>query len=171
MKRSLQLTALLALAVAACMVPTDEHADVEADTEPLTTCWNTTRVTETPGWPPFDMIVSAAAMQSWQGGSWQPCTNNASDTKVVCKRFIGTPQAVAYWNYCLPSGTAADNSADMTRRDRQARGARCPHAKLTAELVLAARCSEERTEDLAKRFCVDPATLSKARRGLTWRHL
>lgn len=38
MKRSLQLTALLALAVAACMMPTDEHADVEADVEPLTTC-------------------------------------------------------------------------------------------------------------------------------------
>lgn len=107
MKRTLQLTLLLALAVAACMVPTDERADVEADVEPLTTCWNVLRTTTTPGWPPLDMIVTAAAMQSWQGGSWKPCTDNIADTHVICKRLIGTQEAVANWGYCLPTGGPA----------------------------------------------------------------
>lgn len=97
-------TLLLTLLICAACATDATGPDVEADVEPLTTCWNTLVATTTPGWPPLDMYVSAKAMQQWLGGSWKPCTDNADDTKVICKRFIGTQQVTAYWNYCLPPG-------------------------------------------------------------------
>lgn len=105
----MKATTIILLLLCGCAAETESEAerDVAADVEPLTTCYNSTLITTTPGWPPLDMFVSARAMQSWLGGSWKPCTDNAEDTKVICKRFVGTPQVTAYWNYCVPSGGAA----------------------------------------------------------------
>jgi hypothetical protein len=100
----MRATTIILLLLCGCAAETDAERDIAADVEPLTSCWNSTLITTTPGWPPLDMFVSARAMQSWQGGSWKACTDNAQDTKVICKRLVGTPQVVGYWNYCIPSG-------------------------------------------------------------------
>jgi hypothetical protein len=88
-----------------CASPVEQIDDVSADVEPLTTCWNSTLISASH--PPLDMLISARAMQSWQGGSWGSCSVNWGDTQAWCPRLVGTPQVVAYWNYCIPSSGPA----------------------------------------------------------------
>ena len=74
----------------------------------------------------------------------------------------------------LLEGTPADNSADMTSRNRQARGERCAATKLTAAIV---RSLRERHSlgasyiDLAREHGVTNTAVRKACLGRSWRHL
>lgn len=71
-------------------------------------------------------------------------------------------------------GTGRDNMADMTKKDRQAKGERIARAKLTGQQVLEIRrrrAHGERTEDLAREFGMSFMGVYNAAVGLTWKHL
>jgi hypothetical protein len=82
-------------------------------------------------------------------------------------------------------GTAADNSADMVAKGRQAkgeafahrgivRGEACWNAKLSPAAVIEARAlhlSGIRTRDIAGKFGVALRTMQHALMGSTWKHL
>lgn len=72
-------------------------------------------------------------------------------------------------------GTAAENSADMVRKGRQARGARSGPAKLSDASVTEMRAlyaaGAMGCRRLAKRFGVDLKTAQDVVRARSWRHL
>jgi|SRR5215469_7495180 len=68
-------------------------------------------------------------------------------------------------------GTAADNSADMVAKERQARGESLGRSKLTEADVLAIRASSETQAKLAERYGVVFQTISDIQRRVTWRHI
>jgi hypothetical protein len=77
-------------------------------------------------------------------------------------------------------GSALDNNRDRHRKGRtvsnldttsRARGEHTGGAKLTEENVREIRRTAESGVSLARRFGVSPVTISKARRGLKWRHV
>lgn len=65
-------------------------------------------------------------------------------------------------------GTLQDNMDDMTSKRRQAHGARCFHAKLTAEQVQYIRSSCEKQAVLADRFGVTQSNVSFIRSEKSW---
>jgi hypothetical protein len=74
----------------------------------------------------------------------------------------------------LTLGTAGDNSADMVRRGRSARGSRRPNAKLNEATVLdlrRRRLAGERVMDLASECGVSKAWLSTVLTGGSWKHV
>jgi len=50
-------------------------------------------------------------------------------------------------------------------------GEKNSNAKLTADAVLAIRCSDESKEELGRRYGVDASAIREVRRGRTWAHL
>ena len=68
-------------------------------------------------------------------------------------------------------GTNKDNSADMVRKQRQARGEEVGTAKLTADSVRAIRSAKGRVRDIAPMFGVGKSTVSLIKRGEIWGHL
>lgn len=68
-------------------------------------------------------------------------------------------------------GNHIRNMRDAVERGRTAKGKMHGLSKLTDGDVRMARESEESTTALARELGVNPATLSRARRGLTWKHL
>ena len=74
-------------------------------------------------------------------------------------------------------GTPQDNSTDMTRRGRQAKGVAHPRAKLTEADVQFIRkhykpcCKTYGGSVLAKRFKVSPSIISGVVKRLGWQHL
>ncbi len=68
-------------------------------------------------------------------------------------------------------GTQADNVRDRDQKGRQARGLKQHLAQLTPKIVRKIRDSTEMGIVLAERYGVSATTISKARRGLTWRHI
>lgn len=71
----------------------------------------------------------------------------------------------------LSLGTKLDNNRDAARKDRNARGERNGHAKLTAADVQHIRTSGASRADLAFRFGVDPSTISQIIARKKWRHI
>lgn len=76
----------------------------------------------------------------------------------------------------LRVGTHKENMKDMVERGRVAKpfGEKSPTAKLTKNLVLAARILRAYgfpIKVLAEKLCVHPTTLSTALRGITWSHI
>lgn len=72
----------------------------------------------------------------------------------------------------LFAATAAENLADMRRKDRHTRGERTAWSKLKADDVREIlKLSAETTTALAARFRVSPALISRIRHGLIWRHI
>jgi HNH endonuclease len=77
-------------------------------------------------------------------------------------------------------GTNADNMADKVSRNRQATGAKVlgkrrsykgeggPRAKLSAQQVSAIKLDPRRHFEIAREYGVCRATISHAKRGLTW---
>lgn len=76
------------------------RANVVADVEALTSCWDTPVVGTSGGFPPFDVMVAAVAMRQWVGGSWKPCTCNPGLTLCTCPRLIGAGRIESKWNGC-----------------------------------------------------------------------
>lgn len=68
-------------------------------------------------------------------------------------------------------GTHADNCEDKVAKGRQPRGEGLPFSRLTEADVRAIRASNEKGRDLAKRYGVAPATITRVRRGHLWRHV
>lgn len=75
----------------------------------------------------------------------------------------------------LELGTQADNMRDMHERGRAtkvgARGQLNGHAKLTAEEADHVRRAVGRQVDIADAFGITQATVSKIKRGATWRSI
>lgn len=68
-------------------------------------------------------------------------------------------------------GTAADNSSDMVRKGRSARGPERPNTKLTEAMVAEIRDllkTSESQSHIASRFGVSQATISKIAVGKVW---
>jgi len=68
-------------------------------------------------------------------------------------------------------GTHAENMEDMKAKGRQRLGTKNRAAKLSEADVLAIRSSVLSTTALSAKYGVTPSVLSKARNGLTWRHV
>ena len=68
-------------------------------------------------------------------------------------------------------GTAADNAADMVRKDRQSQGERKPSAKLTPEIVRAIRSSALGVRELARLHGVCHKTVSDIIHHRKWRQV
>lgn len=68
-------------------------------------------------------------------------------------------------------GTPADNSADMARKGRAARGEKNAQAKLTASQVRDIRASSESVRALSRRYGVGRVNIKNARDGRTWAHV
>lgn len=74
----------------------------------------------------------------------------------------------------LVIGSHDDNMKDMTERGRSQHGAKNYAAKLTEALVLELRrwhSAGESMSDLARKLGIDRMTVSRAIRGVTWKHL
>jgi hypothetical protein len=66
------------------------------------------------------------------------------------------------------------NALDKVAKGRHLRGSDFPQSKLTEQIVV--RCREaysngEKLASMARRYGVDPAAMSKAVRGITWKHV
>ena len=68
-------------------------------------------------------------------------------------------------------GTPADNSADMTRKKRQAKGGRINHAKLDEPTVRMIRAYTGDLAALARELNIDRATVRSIQRGKLWKHV
>lgn len=72
----------------------------------------------------------------------------------------------------LREGTDQDNSDDKVSRDRQPKGEKHWHSKLTAEKVRTIKTllNSKTNNELAEQFNVSFATIADIRTGRTWRH-
>lgn len=70
-------------------------------------------------------------------------------------------------------GTKADNNKDRAMKNRSAvlRGVDSATSKLTEAQAKKCKYSKERIYVLAKRFKVDPSTVSAIRSGKNWKHI
>lgn len=75
----------------------------------------------------------------------------------------------------LRTGTRQDNMNDKVERDRQVRGERQVHAKLTAPMVLEIRerhaVGDVTLTSLAQEFDVDVASIHNIVKRKTWKHI
>lgn len=75
----------------------------------------------------------------------------------------------------LELGTNADNSRDMTERERQARGERQWCAKMTAETVIEMRdaysVGKANTTELARQYGISTSAVGKILNNQTWKHV
>ena len=71
-------------------------------------------------------------------------------------------------------GTSADNSRDMTDRDRQAKGENNGWSKLTKEQIISIKSYPYHRglyRQLSKQFNVTPESISNVCRGIYWKHI
>lgn len=70
-------------------------------------------------------------------------------------------------------GTAADNIADMDKKNRRRNvcGDACPWKKLTSSQAAAIKNSRAKTRPLAKKYAVSKSTIDDIRNNRTWRHV
>lgn len=74
----------------------------------------------------------------------------------------------------LREGTYVDNTADMVSRNRQSKGEHRPNSKLKEADILAIRAEPTVwgiQTILSKRYGVPTASISRIRRGLSWKHV
>ena len=116
---------------------------------------------------------------SWEGKyqrvhrlAWRAWKGPIPKGKLVC-HHCDTPACIAHGHLFI--GTHADNVADKMRKGRESRkgskGITHPNTDLTEEQVLIIFHSPDRQIDLAKRFGVQQAAISKIKRKKTWGHL
>lgn len=102
--------------------------------------------------------------------------------RVVCETFHGPAPLgteVAHGNGIRTDNRAenlrwarrSDNHKDKARQGREPRGERHSQHELSDEAVRDIRSSAEPNAVLARRYDVDPSTISYARRGMTWTHI
>jgi len=71
----------------------------------------------------------------------------------------------------LKLGDASTNVRHCVERNRNAKGERMPHSKLTAEDVKRIRSSSDSSYSLAKEFCVSRSTIHRVKQRLRWKHV
>lgn len=71
----------------------------------------------------------------------------------------------------LAWGTPKENAADKARHGTTARGEKSNRGILTEADIVAIRSSPETNDDIAARFGVNPATISRIRSGESWSHV
>lgn len=72
----------------------------------------------------------------------------------------------------LVRGTKQDNSNDMVKANRQARGSRCANSKLNESIVAYIRfIAKSSTKELAEMFNVSVSAVGRILSGKTWRHV
>ncbi len=103
--------------------------------------------------------------------SWALRYGTIPKGKLVC-HSCDNPKCVNPAHLFL--GTPADNSRDMVRKSRQAKGERNGMSKLTTAKVLEIKklLSVDHTHiNIAKRFGVHQTLISLIKRGLAWKHV
>ena len=68
-------------------------------------------------------------------------------------------------------GTPSENSADMVKKGRSARGEQIGNAKLTPDLVSRIRQSSKTDQATAYEFGVSKTSIWQVRNNVTWRHV
>lgn len=70
-------------------------------------------------------------------------------------------------------GTAKDNAEDRNAKNRQstARGEAAATSKLKAEQVIAIRADNRKHLEIAKEYNVSRPTITRIKKGKTWKHL
>jgi len=68
-------------------------------------------------------------------------------------------------------GTPKENSEDMVKKNRQAKGEDCGNSKLTEEQVKEIRNSPESSRKIAAKFGTSKTNVLDIKRKKTWRHL
>jgi hypothetical protein len=71
----------------------------------------------------------------------------------------------------LFAGSSADNSRDMTNKNRQARGNKIRIAKLNEKIVKEIRNSNESQRSLAKKYGVNHTTVGAVINKSSWKHI
>lgn len=85
--------------------------------------------------------------------------------KIICHR-CDNPRCVNPDHLFL--GTRPENSADMLRKGRSAKGERHSQSKLTERDVLAIRADARTQRIVAAEYGIDRVTVSDIRRGKSW---
>lgn len=102
--------------------------------------------------------------------AWQKIKDNIPEGLCVLHK-CDNPKCVNIGHLFL--GTMRDNTRDMIAKGREYRvyGEETTGAKLKTKQVLYIRNSDQSSKTLAKKFNVTYDTITKIRRGATWRHL
>jgi len=102
--------------------------------------------------------------------SWEITNGPIPDGMYVCHR-CDNPPCVRPDHLFV--GASSDNAMDRERkgRSRNRSGTHCNFSRLTEADVAAIRLSDGKYADLAARFSVSTATVSRIRRGLIWKHV
>lgn len=122
-------------------------------------------------WTGYGRIVADKVHYSAHRASYMLYVGEIPDGMVVCHK-CDNPSCVNPEHLFL--GTKADNSSDMVRKVRSARGEKNAKAKLTedqAREVLNLRKMGATLDALAKRFGVTKAAIRFLVTGRNWKHL
>lgn len=106
------------------------------------------------------LIASRVAWEVWNG--------EIPDGLIVCHK-CDTPACVNPNHLFL--GTARENTDDMLKKARQAKGEKSPMAKLTSEIVIKLRNESGSHDSIAKKYGLKRGVVRQVRIGETWRHL
>ncbi len=68
-------------------------------------------------------------------------------------------------------GTHIDNIKDAVSKGRHARGEKNGHAVFTEKEILKIRASSENCSALARKYEVNPTTIQKIKKRISWRHI
>lgn len=104
--------------------------------------------------------------------AWEVAHSRPIPAGLVVRHACDTPLCVAPEHLLL--GTPADNSGDMTARERQARGERVPTARMTEESVRELRrlsADGASYSELADRFGISKSQVSNIVRRASWGHV
>lgn len=88
---------------------------------------------------------------------------------MVARHHCDNPRCVKPDHLCV--GTIKENVNDAVNRGRIARGERNSNARLTSSDVLSMRGFPGSFTEIAEKFGVSRPTVTRAIKGLTWRHL
>lgn len=147
------------------------HVNKRGPVHPHTSsrCWEWTASTDTSGYGLFR--PTSHAMDKAHRWSWEqdrgPIPVGMQVLHTCDNRRCVRPSH-------LFLGTLPTNMADRNQKARQARGERAGRHILTDEIVLAARAMRRAGSTykaVAGRFNVNPATMTKAITGRSWKHL
>lgn len=138
--------------------------------EPTTGCFLWTGGFESDGYAKIKAFKSRKAISTYRL-AWQLTNGSIPKGMVVCHK-CDTRACVNPDHLFL--GTPADNTADMVRKDRQAKGSRQGLAKLTeADIPTIRKLYSEgwSQQEIAENYMVNQTSISKVLRNETWRHV
>lgn len=109
-------------------------------------------------------VQTKAHRAAWEVANEQPIPNGMQVCHRCDVRLCVNPAH-------LFIGTPADNSADMARKGRSARGERSGNAKLTTSQVLALKADPRPQKDIAELYGIGRPNVSHIKKSKGWRHL